>query len=53
MLSAIGIIIDIAPIVTATAPETLFSTADNFVDASRKLVARKRLVDLCDGEAQG
>ena len=36
------------PVITASTPEPLFCTADNFVDASRKLVARKRLIDQDD-----
>jgi hypothetical protein len=40
--------VEIEPAITAKAPEPLFSTADDFVDASRKLVARKRLIDQDD-----
>jgi hypothetical protein len=40
--------IEIEPAITATAPESLFTTGDNFVDASCKLVARKRLIDPTD-----
>jgi hypothetical protein len=34
-------VFEIEPAISATAPEPLFSTVDDFVDASRKLVARK------------
>jgi hypothetical protein len=34
----------IEPEITATAPEPLFTTTDSLAAASRKLIARKRLV---------
>ncbi len=36
---------DIEPEITEPAPEPLFTTEDSFVDASKKLIARKRLVE--------
>jgi hypothetical protein len=38
-------VFEIEPTISATAPEPMFSTVDDFVSASRKLVARKRLID--------
>jgi len=37
---------DIKPVIAAAAPEPLVTTEDEFVDATRKLVARKRLIEL-------
>jgi hypothetical protein len=38
----------IEPMITAKAPDPLFTTADTFADASRKLIDRKRLLDTDD-----
>jgi hypothetical protein len=40
--------IEIKPVITAVAPEPLFTTADSFADASRKLIDSKRLVGESD-----